>query len=280
MNWFLLRCHDNKQPEITIMRQLISILLTVLILPVSASELFPNGKWIDLTHNFSEKAIYWPTADTFKKTTVFAGHTDHGYYYAAFNFSTSEHGGTHLDAPVHFAENRLSTDQIPIDQLIGQAVVIQIAEKIPKNRNYQFSVIDILQWEKIHGKIPEDSILLINTGSSKYWPDKKSYMGTAKRGADAVKELEFPGIHPDAAKFLVTQRKIKAVGLDTPSIDYGGSTLFESHRILYDKNIVGFENVANLDQLPATGSTVIALPMKIEGGSGGPLRIIAFVPNE
>ncbi|MCP4273907.1 MAG: cyclase family protein, partial [Gammaproteobacteria bacterium] len=196
-----------------------------------------------------------------------------------FNFSTSEHGGTHLDAPIHFAENRLSTDQIPIDQLIGQGVVIRISEKVVENRNYQFSVDDILHWEKSHGQIPENSILLIDTGSSKYWPNKKQYMGTEKRGAEGVKELKFPGIHPEAARFLVNKRKIKAVGLDTPSIDFGGSKLFESHRILYDKNIVGFENVANLAQLPATGATIIALPAKIEGGSGGPLRIVAFVPN-
>ncbi len=262
------------------MRYLISIMLAVVVSPVSASELFPNGKWIDLTHDFSEQAIYWPTADTFKKTTVFQGHTDKGYYYSAFNFSTSEHGGTHLDAPIHFAENRLASDQISIDQLIGEGVVIRISEKVLGNRSYQFSVEDILQWEESFGRIPEESILLIDTGSSKFWPDKKRYMGTERRGAEAVKELEFPGIHPEAAKFLVTQRKIKAVGLDTPSLDFGGSKLFESHRILFDKNIVGFENVANLDQLPAKGCTVIALPMKIKDGSGGPLRIVAFVPDQ
>ncbi|MCP3675646.1 MAG: cyclase family protein [Gammaproteobacteria bacterium] len=261
------------------MRYLITTILITLISSISASEIFSKGKWIDLTHNLSEQAIFWPTADTFKKTTVFEGHTDNGYYYSAFNFSTSEHGGTHLDAPIHFAENRLSTDQIPIDQLIGNGVVIRISEKVLENRNYQFSVDDILQWEKNYGQIPKNSILLIDTGSSKYWPNKKQYMGTEKRGAEGVKELKFPGIHPEAAKFLVTKRKIKAVGLDTPSIDFGGSKLFESHRILYDKNIVGFENVANLDQLPATGVTIIALPTKIQGGSGGPLRIVAFVPN-
>lgn len=148
-----------------------------------------------------------------------------------------------------------------------------------EDRNYQFSVQDILDWEKKHGIIAENSILLIDTGSSKFWPNKKEYMGTDERGQEAVKKLKFPGIHPDAAKFLTTERKIKAVGLDTPSIDFGGSKLFETHQILFEKNIPGFENVANLDKLPTKGFMIIALPMKIKEGSGGPLRIVALVPE-
>ena len=102
-------------------------------------------------------------------------------------------------------------------------------------------------------------------------------MGTDERGPAAVAKLHFPGLHPDAARWLVANRQINAIGLDTPSIDYGQSTLFESHRILFEKNIPAFENVANLDQLPVKGFTVIALPMKIKGGSGGPVRIIAML---
>lgn len=241
---------------------------------------FTTGRWIDLTHEFSEDTIYWPTADQFEKTTVFHGHTEAGFFYTAYNYSGAEHGGTHVDAPIHFYENRNTVDQIPIEQLVGPAVVIRIAEKAKANRNYQFSVQDILDWEKQHGAIEDGSILLIDTGSAEHWPDREKYMGTDKRGAEAVKYLKFPGIHPEAAKFLATQRTIKAVGLDTPSIDYGGSTLYKTHQILFEKNIPGFENVANLDKLPIKGATVIALPMKIKGGSGAPLRIVAYVPNE
>ena len=104
-------------------------------------------------------------------------------------------------------------------------------------------------------------------------------MGTDKRGQAGVKALSFPGIHPDAAHFIVNNRNIKAIGLDTPSLDYGKSTAYATHVILFGHNIPGFENVANLSSLPPTGSTVIALPMKIAGGSGGPLRIVAFVPK-
>ncbi|MCP4490874.1 MAG: cyclase family protein [Gammaproteobacteria bacterium] len=253
------------------------LLVTALPSIAVANDVF-DGQWIDLTHEFSEEAIYWPTAETFKKTTVFHGHTKAGFYYTAYNFSAAEHGGTHLDAPIHFYENRNTVDQIPVEQLVGSGVLIEIEAKVKKNQNYQFSIEDILDWESQHGVIAENSILLIYTGLSKFWPDRKKYMGTDERGEKAVKKLKFPGIHPDAARFLAEKRKIKAVGLDTPSIDFGGSRLFETHQTLFEKNIPGFENVANLDKLPATGFKVIALPMKIKGGSGGPLRIVAFIP--
>lgn len=236
-----------------------------------------NGQWIDLTHDFSEETIYWPTSNTFTKTTVFEGYTEAGYYYTAYDFCVAEHGGTHIDAPIHFCENRNTVDEIPVEQLIGPGVVIRINEKVKIDRNYQFSVEDILEWEKENGKIPDNVILLIDTGSSRFWPNKTKYMGTDERGEEAVKKLIFPGIHPDAARFLVTNRKIKAVGLDTPSLDYGGSTQFETHQILFENNTPGFENVANLDKLPTKGTIIFALPMKIKGGSGGPLRIVALL---
>ena len=261
------------------MKKFILIFLLIQFLSsLSAAEDFFNGEWVDLTHELSEETIYWPTEEPLKKTTVFEGYTEGGYYYTAYRFCTAEHGGTHIDAPIHFYENRNTVDQIPIEQLIGSGVVIRISEKTHKNRNYQFSIEDILEWETKHGFIPEHSIVLIDTGSSKYWPNRKKYIGTDERGKEAVKKLKFPGIHPDAAKFLTSKRKIKAVGLDTPSIDFGGSTQFETHQILFEKNIPGFENVTNLDQLPNKGFMVIALPMKLKGGSGGPLRIVAFVP--
>lgn len=239
-----------------------------------------DGRWVDLTHPFSEQTIYWPTAKPFVKSTVFEGTTDAGYYYSAYSFSAAEHGGTHIDAPIHFQENGLTVDEIPIEQLTGPGIVIRIHEKVNNNRNYRLSVDDILEWEKEHGIIPDGSIVLIDTGSSKLWPDKKKYMGTDERGEDAVKKLKFPGIHPSAARFLVEERQIKAVGLDTPSLDYGGSERFETHQLLFKHNVPGFENVTNLDKLPSKGAIIVALPMKIKGGSGGPLRIVALIPNK
>lgn len=258
----------------------LSFLLVMAISSVSVAGDFFNGQWVDLTHEFSEETIYWPTADLFKKTTVFKGYTEAGFYNTAYNFSCAEHGGTHVDAPIHFYENGNTVDQIPIEQLIGPGVVIRIIEKVKEDRNYQFSVKDILDWEEKHGTIAENSILLIDTGSGKFWPNRKEYMGTDERGQEGEKKLEFPGIHPEAAKFLVTKRKIKAVGLDTPSIDFGGSKLFETHQVLFEKNIPGIENVANLNKLPIQDFIIIALPMKIKEGSGSPLRIVAFIPTK
>ncbi|TNE67723.1 MAG: cyclase family protein [Bacteroidetes bacterium] len=238
---------------------------------------FPDGTWVDLTHDFDENTVYWPTAESFKLDTVFAGITDSGFYYTAFQYCAAEHGGTHLDAPIHFSAGKRSMEEIPLEQLIGAAVVVDVSEKALADPDYQISTADFQQWESEHGMLPEGAIVLLHTGYGRYWPDRAKYMGTAERGAAAVALLHFPGLAPEAAQWLVQERSIHAIGLDTPSIDYGQSTLFESHQILFKENIPAFENLANLEQLPPTGFWVVALPMKIKGGSGGPLRIAALV---
>jgi kynurenine formamidase len=243
----------------------------------NASNQFPKGQWIDLTHDFSDETIYWVTAEPFKRTTVSEGKTPGGYYYSAYNFSAAEHGGTHIDAPVHFGEGKKTVDQLELGQLISQAVKIDISSKAAVDRDYLITVDDIKSWETANGKLPEWCIVLFQTGFASKWPDKKSYLGTDQKGDAAVKDLHFPGLHPEAAKWLVENRKINAVGIDTASIDYGQSTTFDSHVALMTNNIPAFENVANLDRLPVKGFHIMALPMKIKGGSGAPLRIVAFV---
>ena len=121
---------------------------------------------------------------------------------------------------------------------------------------------------------------MFQTGFASRWPDKKSYLGTDQKGPEAVKDLRFPGLHPDAAKWLVENRKFRAVGIDTASIDHGQSTDFQSHVTLMTNNIPAFENVADMSRLPAKGFHVVAFPMKIKGGSGGPLRIAALLPTK
>jgi kynurenine formamidase len=257
------------------------ILVAALLLGACAaknSSEFPKGEWIDLSHDFSDETIYWVTAEPFKRTTVAEGVTPGGYYYSAYNFSAAEHGGTHIDAPVHFGEGKKSVDQLELGQLISPAVKIDVSAKAANDRDYLITADDIKNWESANGKIPEWSIILFQTGFGSKWPDKKSYLGTDQKGPDAIKDLHFPGLHPEAAKWLVENRKINAVGLDTASIDYGQSTSFESHVALMTNNIPAFENVANLDKLPVKGFHIMALPMKIKGGSGAPLRIVAFVP--
>lgn len=238
-----------------------------------------KGKWVDLSYDFSDETVYWVTAKEFEKETVAEGKTDGGFFYSAYNYSAAEHGGTHIDAPVHFAEGRKTVDQLPLEQLIGAAVKIDVSSKAAGNPDYQISTEDLTTWEKANGQIPDGSILFLETGFGKFYPDKVKYLGTDKRGDEAVKDLHFPGLAPEAAKWLVQNRKIKAVGLDTASIDFGQSKDFGSHVALMSENIPAFENVANLDQLPVKGATVIALPMKIKNGSGAPLRIIALLPN-
>lgn len=264
------------------MKNLCLLLLTsLLILSWTSAEMtspsFPDGKVIDLSYSFDSDTVFWPTAEGFRLEKEFEGTTEKGYFYAANKFCTSEHGGTHIDAPIHFAQGKNTVDQIPLDQLIGNAIIVDVSKQSATNRDYQVSSDDFLQWEKANGKIPDGAIVFLRTGYGKYWPDRKKYMGTDERGADAVPKLHFPGLNPDAARWLVTNRSIKAIGLDTPSIDYGQSSLFESHRVLFDKNIPAFENLANLDALPIKGFTVVALPMKIKGGTGGPLRVIAIL---
>lgn len=245
----------------------------------SLAQQLSKGEWIDLTYSFSHETLYWPTAERFRFDTVFAGQTPAGFYYEAYRFCAAEHGGTHLDAPVHFAKGKWATDEIPLDRLAGEAVVIDVSVNALKDPDYQVRVADIEAWEKTNAAIPDNTILLFRTGYGSFYPDAKKYLGTDERGPAAVAKLHFPGIHPDAAAWLVAHRKIKAVGLDVASVDYGQSTTFKTHQLLYKENISGFENLANLDKLPVKGAYVIALPMKIKGGSGGPLRIMAWVKN-
>ncbi len=236
-----------------------------------------GAEWVDMTYAYDENTIFWPTARPFELEIVAAGTTEGGYYYAANNFCTAEHGGTHLDAPIHFSEGRQTAEQIPLERLIGAAAVVDVSAAAAADSDYLVAVSDLETWEAEHGRIPDGSILLLRTGWGSRWPDRARYLGTSLSGPDAVPELHFPGLHPEAARWLVENRRIDALGIDTPSIDYGQSTLFESHRILYAENIPAFENVARLDRLPATGAYVIALPMKIAGGSGAPLRIVGVI---
>ena len=233
---------------------------------------------VDLSHKYSDETVYWVTAEEFKLDTVFKGHTEQGFFYCANNFSTAEHGGTHIDAPIHFAENGQSVDEIPLEKLMGAAIKIDVSVNALKDPDYLISIEDLKAWEtQENQEIPVGSIVLLETGYSQFYPDRAKYMGTDERGQDAVQKLHFPGLSKEAAQWLVTERNINSIGIDTPSIDFGQSTLFESHVILLSENIPAFENLNNLNELPSKGFEIIALPMKIEKGSGAPLRIVGIV---
>ena len=249
-----------------------------LALPAHALDL-DEYEVVDLSHAYSSDSLYWPTAPSrFEKQELAFGKTAAGWFYSAYSICTPEHGGTHLDAPLHFDADGLPADKVPLENLVGDAVVIDVSKQAAADRNYRLTVADVLSFEKQHGQIPPGAIVLLRTGWSQYWPDAKSYLGDDTPG-DAS-DLEFPSYGADAARLLVEERRIAVVGVDTASTDYGRSTDFIVHRITAAKNVSGLENLNNLDRLPPTGATVIALPMKIEGGSGGPVRVIALVPGK
>jgi len=235
-------------------------------------------RMIDLTHAYNAQTIYWPNApSTFKLEKLSYGKVEGGWFYSSFAYSSPEHGGTHLDAPIHFSEKGRTSDQIPLGQLIAPAVVIDISSKAKNNADYRLSVADVQQFEKTNGTIAPGTIVLLRTDWSKRWPNKKTYMGDDKPGVTT--NLHFPSYGVDAAKLLINDRKVGAIGVDAASIDYGASKDFMVHQIAGAANVPGFENLTSLDQLPAKGAVILALPMKIEGGSGGPLRAVALIPR-
>ncbi len=232
---------------------------------------------VDLTHAFDEKTIYWPTSPSaFELKSLAYGPTPGGWFYSSNTFCTPEHGGTHLDAPIHFSKDGWTADRIPVRQLVAPAAVIDVRRKAAADPDYRATADDVRDWEKRHGKIAPGTIVLLETGWSARWPDKKTYLGDDTPG-DASR-LHFPSYGKDAAELLVRERQVGALGVDTASIDAGVSKDFIVHQIANGANVPGLENVARLEELPEAGAWVVALPMKIAGGSGGPLRIVALLP--
>jgi kynurenine formamidase len=252
----------------------VSLLLYVTTTLASAG--IDETKLVDLTYPLDAQNVFWPTNKPFTWEKSSWGKTAQGYWYASAEFSMSEHGGTHIDAPIHFAERRQAVDEIPLHKLIAPAVVIDVTPAVAQNRDYRLSKQDLEQWESRHGPIQEGAVVLMLTGWGQAWPDKSRYLGSATP-ADP-KTLHFPGFSKEAAEFLVKERHIDGIGIDTPSIDYGPSQDFIVHQIINGANCYGLENIANLDKLPPKGAILLALPIKIRGGTGGPVRIIAILP--
>ena len=238
-----------------------------------------KGKLLDMTYPYDENTIYWPTAKPFKLVKVFWGISEGGWWYASNEYSASEHGGTHADAPIHFAEKGRTMDQIPLEEWIGPAVKIDVTAKCEKNRDYLLSIEDIKNWEKKYEKIPEDAWIIMYTGiDTKYYPDKKKVLGTDKTGEETLPELSFPGFSPESVEYLTKERNITGIAIDTPSIDYGKSKDFKVHQILFAADKLALENIANLDKLPPSGAILYVIPMLIKEGTGAPARVFAILP--
>ena len=259
------------------MRRLVitAVLAVAATRPLAALEL-GNYELVDLSHAYGEDTLYWPTSPSdFRKQELAFGETEGGWFYSAYSICTPEHGGTHLDAPLHFAADGMANHEIPLTQLIAPAVVIDVSGAASRDRDYRLTVEDVAAFEDRYGRIAPGTIVLLRTGWSRHWPDAAAYLGADTPGR--ADNLSFPGYGADAARLLVAERRVALLGIDTASIDYGASDDFIVHRIAAEHDVGGLENLTGLERLPPTGAFVIALPMKIEGGSGGPVRVVALV---
>lgn len=252
--------------------------LALLVLAATAAQGvdIDPAKVVDLTHPFGAETIYWPTARRFALEAVHHGETPGGYWYEANNLCAAEHGGTHMDAPVHFAKGGADAAQVPVTAGIGPLVKVDVRAQAARDPDYRLTRADLDAWERAHGRIPAGAIVVMDSGWGARWPDARRVLGTDAAGD--VANLHFPGFSREAAEWLVRERAINAIGVDTPSIDHGPSTDFIVHQVINGAGKPGFENLAHLDKVPAAGATLIALPMPIAGGSGGPLRAIAILP--
>jgi len=226
---------------------------------------------VDMTYTINGHLPSWPGDDKTFETQVVATYAKDGYF--ARSFWTLEHYSTHLDAPVHFAPGKATLDQIPVTHFFGPAEVIDVRDEAAKDPDYRLTAARVEKWEAAHGRIAPGSIVLLRTGWASRWPDQKRY-----RNQDAQGTMHFPGFGAEAAKLLVARGAV-GLGVDTLSIDYGASKNFEVHHVDLPAGLYNLENLANLDQLPPTGAFLIAAPIKMEGGSGGPCRVFAILPD-
>jgi len=238
---------------------------------------FAHHDLVDLTYALSEDSLYWPNGSPFEYERQLWGAGEDGKWYAMGYFSTPEHLGTHLDAPIHFAESGWTNAEIPVRRFFAPAVVIDISERAASDADTTLQPADIDGWIEQHGDLPDGAIILVRTGWSAKWPDWSGYYGSADPFDTTT--MHFPGVSSAGAERAIATGAV-GVGIDTASIDPGNDLAFRAHRVLAEAQLFNLENLMNLHRLPEAGAYVIALPAKIEGGSGAPARVIALVPRE
>lgn len=232
----------------------------------------PSGKTrlLDLSYAINDKLVPWPGDEKWFEAKVNATAEKDGYF--TRSFWMLEHYGTHLDAPAHFPPGKTTVDEIPAKQFFGPAVVLDVRAEGAKDPDYQLPAARVEEWEKRYGKIPSGAIVLMRTGWASRWPDARRY-----RNQDAQGKMHFPGFSVEAAKLLI-ERKVSGLGCDTMSIDYGASEKFAVHHLALGAGLYHLENLADLSALPETGAFLVVAPIKLEGGSGGPVRVFALLP--
>ncbi|EEC06215.1 isatin hydrolase [Ixodes scapularis] len=248
-----------------------------LVIQRAAAQRTVGPKLVDLSYVFDKNTIYpSPTANF--SLDVHYRKTKHGVRFQYENFCASTRGGTHILTPRHLMKGRWSVTDIPLNRLVAPGAVIDIAIHVLRNRDYRLHISDVLRWEDIHGKLPQGCILLVRTGWSRYWPSWYKYHGQMNGTSHYDTRPHHPGLHPDAATWLVSKRKVYGVGIDAPSLDYGPSKDSGAQHILLAANIYSLLNVANLQELPSVGSTMFVFPMKIRSAGAAPVRILSVVP--
>lgn len=228
----------------------------------------PFRRAVDLTHVITEDFPTYFGTQNLDIETLFTFESDG---FNMYRWNLVEHTGTHMDAPFHFSPDGMSADVIPLSMLIVPLVVVDIRAKAEENPDAQLTVEDLRRWERRHGRIPRDACVAMNSG----WAEKVST--PEFRNADANGVLHFPGFHIDAAQFLLEERQVNGIAVDTLSLDYGPSPDFAVHYLWLPSNRWGMEAVANLDALPPRGTTLIVGGPKVIGATGGPSRLIALV---
>ncbi len=241
----------------------------------------PTGDWlhgittgknviVDMTYPVNEKFPAWPGDDHVFEAKANATMEKDGYF--TRSFWMLEHYGTHMDAPAHFPPGKITLDEIPDTHFFGPAVVIDVREEAAKDPDYRLTVVRVKKWEAEHGQIPKGAIAVLRTGWGSRVPDVARY-----RNMDANKVMHFPGYSVESAKLLI-ERGVVGLGIDTLSVDYGASKDFEVHRVDLPAGLYNLENLANTESLPEWGAYLVAAPIKLAGGSGGPVRVFAVLP--
>lgn len=225
---------------------------------------------IDLSHAVSEDAPNWDGKPSSLKTRTLLTHERDGFYAREITFD--EHVSTHIDAPAHVLNGMWTVDQIPPERLVRPLVVLDVSERAANNPGYLVDVSDIARWEEAHGTLPQESVVIAYTGWDRRWHSQKEF-----RNPDAKGTMHFPGFSLEAAKFLVDARNIVGLGIDSMSVDAGNSNDFPVHYYCAEHSVYHLESVANLETVPAAGATVVVSPMKLDKGSGAPVRILALV---
>lgn len=228
---------------------------------------FSFGNLVDLTHVLGPGTPGFPGLPGFSVTP----HTKHdpdGFYGNVLSYW--EHNGTHIDAPIHFIADGLFVDQIPAQELFAPIAVIDIKERAASDPDTQVTPDDILAWERRYGRLPQNAVVAMNSG----WATRIGSVETY-RNADSSGTMHFPGFSKEAVEFLVNERTINAIAVDTLSLDFGAAAVFEAHVALLSAGRWGIENIANLDSIPPSGASVFVGAPKVASGSGGPARILA-----